>query len=349
MGTEVDAEEPLEINDYSQATDFERLVGKLEVRLRGWCQRKEDLEEVDGAYAKGIMAGEYDGEHFLLKYYHYYTEGLSTPVVKGGCEASVVAMKHFLEPDWDFSCKATDIERWFGPHQFAVIEPAEGEDLTSTTAQSLFNALVLAAGMLTVRIPCFVWEDPDALSVNGYSSTAHCVTRYRMEVRDTIPDHCRNLEGLMDLFYLNLGLRTNVEGEGMAVATRFTYALDSYNTLEWQHLMSVTLDTMFQHRILSWGTRHDPVEILVAALQWPSAIDQGVVDNRVWSAFDPLDPPKAFLSIDVREEDDDDFRLTELVRLFADMHLEALDPDRTTFLSFRRRKKWSGFIKAALR
>eukprot|EP01064_Diplonema_japonicum_P037052 TRINITY_DN8582_c2_g2_i2.p1 TRINITY_DN8582_c2_g2~~TRINITY_DN8582_c2_g2_i2.p1 ORF type:complete len:824 (+),score=107.41 TRINITY_DN8582_c2_g2_i2:99-2570(+) len=274
-------EEPLEINDYSQATGFEKCCGQVEGVLREWKR------EGKGGEVETVML---NGEELVVR---YYRSG------KGD------TMRDILLADHDFAEQTEEHTRLYGVTTYVVIESLNGH----ASSEELLSILNLAAAGADFYIPCFAGQI-------GISATPHFSTSFHAESRPEAPPNCTTLEELMDLFYLNLGLQSTLDGDGMRVTTRFTYHNKGYSPAEWEHLISVVNEGK-----LEWGTVCDPIVGMDTELIWPVASEAGLIDNNVWSAFDLLSPPVARLSL--RFSTNPRPRLTENLRKFADLILES--------------------------
>eukprot|EP01060_Flectonema_neradi_P037509 TRINITY_DN7568_c0_g1_i2.p1 TRINITY_DN7568_c0_g1~~TRINITY_DN7568_c0_g1_i2.p1 ORF type:complete len:804 (+),score=121.36 TRINITY_DN7568_c0_g1_i2:52-2412(+) len=291
---------PLEINDYSQATAFERCVGRLEALFRKW-QRGEDVN------SNGEGEGEIECKGTAYQVY-----------LKKRCAGSSQKSDHHVRVMEDLMCSSFDftepvgidttdsemIPLYFGVQEFIQIVPVR----SSASHEEILSAASLAVSSLQVPIPVLV---PSKTAHQGLANTRNCTVRFATEIVRSPPEHCSTLEGILDTFYLNIGLRTSLEGEGMHVATRFRYIQPGYRLSEWYNVMSP------EHSPFMSDT--DPVKRIFTELIWPDTIETGLIDNRVWSTFNLQDPPVVKMRVLQKDRHDKTYRITESIRALVDI------------------------------
>ena len=304
-------ETPLEINDYSQATEFERCVGRLEALLRKW-QRGEEVDSNGGG--EGYI--ECGGIEYHIRYKRKSICGDKKS------DHGVTIMEDLMSSNFDFAepltAEAVDeaiIPLHFGVQEFIQINPLKS---STTSHTEILSAATLAASSLQIPIPVLV---SSRKGHSGLANTRNCTVRFSTETVRSPPEHCSTLEGILDTFYLNIGLRTSLEGEGMHVVTRFRYAQSGYRLSEWCNVMSP------EHSPFMSDT--DPIRKIFIDLIWPDTIETGLIDNRVWSTFNLQDPPMVKMKLLQKERCDKTYKITESIRALVDIlsDLECTDSD----------------------
>ncbi|KAJ9451152.1 Rab3 GTPase-activating protein catalytic subunit [Diplonema papillatum] len=326
------ADDLLEINDFSQQTDFEKSAAAIETVVRQWMRGDRDELEAEVAVKGCAMRLSYAGAEG--------PEEAGEPP-----EPSFALMQGLGNAKLDF---ATDglppLHQYFGVTRFILLEPSDPS--ASFDADTAASVLTLAAASAGARIPAFLCLPKPKHRMDthpgyqGYAMTNNCIVRFQSQVLPTVPEHCKTLGEVLDLFYLNLGLRTTFEGDGMAVSTRFSYRKPCYTNAEWARLVSIMNKSGASGFEEPWGSFVDPVESITARLLWPATGEAGMIDNSVWSVFDVKDPPTVKLATTWRGTSG---RLTELARQACDIGLDALVFSRegvggngTTFREARR-------------
>ncbi|KAM9424226.1 rab3 GTPase-activating protein catalytic subunit [Pholidichthys leucotaenia] len=307
MAAANDAEsEVFEITDFTNASEWERFVSRLEEVLTEWKLSggsSRRLAPEKGEYTSGTWLEKSQDIKFAdFKFYvtHYC---LKQDKDDGGGnleeDSLPSAMQDLLCMNNDFPPRAHCLVRWYGIREFVVITP--GPNCEAIISESKCNLLLSSISICLTntgcQVPVFVQiQQKQRRMYAGECQGPGGRTDFEMVHLRKVPTQYYHLSGLIDIFKSKIGC-THFPLPPVDITIRFTYILQDWQQYSWPQ-QPPDFDALLGGEVggvefgkLPFGACEEPISELHLATTWPHLTEGIVVDNDVYSDLDPLQAP----------------------------------------------------------
>lgn len=293
--------EIFEINDFTNATEWESFIADIEKVFHQWGLAASDEHLTEGAgiakQHRKVERVSYCGRTFVISLEMGGAPGCDhTQSQDASKKAWSPAMKEMMETSCDFPPKAHHLTRWYGLSQLVLIAPGEGESALTSQAQAklMLSSVSVAVSNTSCVTPVFVqvhqkWRQ---MYVGVCESGDVRVDFDMVHLRQT-PSHFGHLSGVLELFKSKL--RSPVEQlVPVQIAVRYTYVLNHWSMEEWpvEPLDGPETDeAVVNYKSLSIGAISDPLQELHLSAVWPNLSEELIADSETHSVLKPTHAP----------------------------------------------------------
>eukprot|EP01112_Ceratiomyxa_fruticulosa_P015409 TRINITY_DN4525_c0_g1_i1.p1 TRINITY_DN4525_c0_g1~~TRINITY_DN4525_c0_g1_i1.p1 ORF type:complete len:1040 (-),score=265.36 TRINITY_DN4525_c0_g1_i1:132-3251(-) len=327
---EEETESAFEIIDFTVASQWEKVIAKLEDVIKLWGLSKDNVPTPSKISSpsssshnnnnNNSLDSSLDGvsEIFSISGRSYkltfYGEPISFSIPRTE-KNKAEKYEHFspemnlmIDSNIDFPSRAHHLQRWYGIHNFFMISTVADTGTDLQEATQLLSTITIAMHNTECHIPVFIplFDKKRGMYV-GYmhsnqNNTGGISVKFSSETIGRVPNHLNHLDGLINLFHLKIlhGVDTDANNpvepltKNTSVSTRFTYMKSYSSNTEWRNLQGQGIDTIY------WGPTVDPIEGLLLAVEWsPDSCPKGRfwVDNTHSTDFRPQRAPNWFLKV----------------------------------------------------
>ncbi|XP_064389082.1 rab3 GTPase-activating protein catalytic subunit-like [Halichondria panicea] len=292
-------EEIFEINDFTNATEWESFIAAIEQVMHQW-----GLAGGDQQHQEGVTVAK---QHRKVERVSYCGRTFVISLEVGGASCSDhthskrnkhwgVAMREMMDNSADFPPKAHHLTRWYGLSQFVLLAPGEGESALMSQAQAklMISSVSVAVSNTSCVTPVFVQVHQKWRQV--YVGVAECgdvrVDYHMIHLRHT-PTHFGHLSGLLELFKAKLKCPVD-QMDPVQIAARHTYVLNQWSLEDWpvEPLDGAECEGGgVDYGRLSIGAISDPIEELHLSAVWPNLSEETVADTQEHSVLKPTHAP----------------------------------------------------------
>ncbi|XP_055343757.1 rab3 GTPase-activating protein catalytic subunit-like [Paramacrobiotus metropolitanus] len=222
------------------------------------------------------------------------------------------------ENDFPLSPALHPLAKWFGIADFLVLSPSAFNDIDSTVSEDrlkLLNSCIsIAASNTRCPLPVFVQFDVQQRQMFfGVSEIGGFRTVYDIIDLEKIPDRLRNLSGLMEIFKEKIGIMDSSILVKASVQLTVTLRPDAVSADEEDEDM-IKAKTPKLGELPFGSMEYDNFYIDLLAT-WPNANADALEDTTVHSDLDPLQAPKWAVQLFLNDKASQ--RLSDALRKFA--------------------------------
>ncbi|KAJ6251395.1 rab3 gtpase-activating protein catalytic subunit [Anaeramoeba flamelloides] len=151
-----DQEDPIEINDFTVSTDWEKFISELELTLRKWGFSKDDkVSQILNSSKQQEHTLQFDSQNYLLKYYNCQDRASNEKEKKSFSSGTHRTQEQIKNRSNDFlSLETTNIPSLFGVSEFLLLQP-ESEVMSISLATCILSSCIISINSCE-RINCFL-------------------------------------------------------------------------------------------------------------------------------------------------------------------------------------------------
>ena len=291
-----------EILDYTTASPWEAFAAQVEDVLRAWELRRGGAEWDDDQREVEWNEATYK---LYLTVHDVDEDEMERGDGKEGAKSSADAPAHRF-------ASSRPMRLWFDTDAYVQLRPSPARDIPLSLATTLLSALVVAADKARCSLPLFVpTKDSPREAVRGYAlpfalaaspaaavrpedwSRPELALSFETDVRESVPDECNNLSGLLDLYSAKVAVgSTEGDARELSMTARFSYLHNGLDDGDWFVEQNVTGGQGEDGGCAGWGTGDsDPIQGIAVYALWPLFGEHAMTDNAVYSEFDMLKAP----------------------------------------------------------
>ncbi|XP_039279363.1 rab3 GTPase-activating protein catalytic subunit [Nilaparvata lugens] len=227
------------------------------------------------------------------------------------------------------------LARLYSLREFIVINPASSAMAKYITEESkikiLLSSICIAINNCSCEVPVFIQAlEPWRNFYLGLCEGRGIRAEFEMVHLKKIPQDCKHLTGLLNVFKSRLGLISGTEVEPVRVSAKFTYSLTDWTSYAWSQ--EPPNFELLQGEIgveelgtLPFGASMEPVSELMLHAVWPDFLETALVDSQAYSDLEPLRATNWFVSARMVDEpacllSEYMFEIIELCRSQHSMH-----------------------------
>uniref|UniRef100_H2YME1 Rab3 GTPase-activating protein catalytic subunit n=1 Tax=Ciona savignyi TaxID=51511 RepID=H2YME1_CIOSA len=297
-------EEVFEINDFTNATDWERFSAKIEEIIGVWhlnsyakitplCVITDEMK--NGTWETRTAEICFTDVPFTLTFYKLKErETEHDDLYQEENEDGVQFPSYFddmMNPNTDFPSRAHCLARWYGLRSFLVLSPSSGNEsiLSESKCNLLQSSTSVALNNSSCDIPFFIQILEGWRRVfSGHATAGGIHTNFDMVHLKHCPQQYRNISGLIHVFKSKIGL-PSLPMDKCWVSTRFTYVLSNWGERgKWPAKELQPQNVAMNFKTLSSTSLDEPIVELQVAAMWPYITGDLITDNDVHTDFNPL-------------------------------------------------------------
>uniref|UniRef100_F6XUI4 Rab3 GTPase-activating protein catalytic subunit n=1 Tax=Ciona intestinalis TaxID=7719 RepID=F6XUI4_CIOIN len=307
-------EEVFEITDFTNATDWELFISKIEEVIGEWhlnsytrttplCAITNEMR--NGTWETRTADISFTGVPFTLTYHqlkeveHEHEDLFQEEPEEDGVDFPAYS-DDMMNLNTDFPprahCLASNFHkhRWYGLRSFLVLSPPSGSEsnLSESKCNLLRSSAAVALNNSSCHVPFFVQILESWRRVfSGHAYSVGVQTQFEMVHLKHCPQQYRNISGLLHVFKTKIGSPSLPMGRCW-VSTRFTYVLNDWGDKgKWPLKLQDPQEVAMNFATLMSGSLDEPVMELQLAAMWPNLTSDLIMDNDVHTHFNALAAP----------------------------------------------------------
>nr|XP_002123946.1 rab3 GTPase-activating protein catalytic subunit-like [Ciona intestinalis] len=301
-------EEVFEITDFTNATDWELFISKIEEVIGEWhlnsytrttplCAITNEMR--NGTWETRTADISFTGVPFTLTYHqlkeveHEHEDLFQEEPEEDGVDFPAYS-DDMMNLNTDFPPRAHCLARWYGLRSFLVLSPPSGSEsnLSESKCNLLRSSAAVALNNSSCHVPFFVQILESWRRVfSGHAYSVGVQTQFEMVHLKHCPQQYRNISGLLHVFKTKIGSPSLPMGRCW-VSTRFTYVLNDWGDKgKWPLKLQDPQEVAMNFATLMSGSLDEPVMELQLAAMWPNLTSDLIMDNDVHTHFNALAAP----------------------------------------------------------